>query len=254
MFKIKGSSLLVILILFLSASMTPVCPVAAQQAGPPEQDSGSSFQYHGYEFVAGITARAQALLVFDGHSDKKLAVMTGEFVPSPQIFVNTPFHPFSFEEVPGETVGRTGYYWKFSYNRFFLKHQEDLDTGGIGNSSPVYNYGTSVKGAFLAVAPVIAYERLKPDGSVPFRVEFGLGLGYLDLGGDIVLGDWEGDPQAPKTDIDYSGVSYFLFAMGRHQWGSLMFGYQMGISATSSKPYSYSQSFISLDFGYKIIL
>jgi len=228
-------------------------PLAFGQEEPSSEPMpATSTQYHGYEAVIGITSRAQALLVFEGSGDKKLAVMTGKFVPTPQLFLNTPFHPFMEEELKGRKVSRTGYYWKISYNKFSLDRQEDPDTGGIGPASPVYDYGTKVKGDFFAVAPVFANETIRPDGTVPFRIEFGLGLGYLDLAGDIVLGDWQGDSLAPRTDIDYSGLSFFLFTMGRHQWGSFMFGYQMGISATDSRPYSFSQSYVSVDFGYRM--
>jgi hypothetical protein len=211
-------------------------------------------QYHGYEAVVGVASRTQALLVFEGTGDKKLAVMTGNFVPYPQIFINTPFRPFKVKDADVEKNTRSGYYWKYSYNRFSLDRQEDPDTGGIGSTSPVYNYGTKVEGNFFAVAPVIATDMLRPDGTVKLRLETGLGLGYLDLEGDIVLGDWQGDPLAPTTHINYSGPSFFLFTMGRYNWRSFMFGFQMGISATSSKPYSYSQSYISLDIGYRLML
>ena len=241
--------------LFLALVMIRAHPALGQPVPPAGDEPGNATWYHGYEAVIGVASRAQALLVFDGRSDKKLAVMTGNFVPSPQIFLNTPFRPFKTEEVDGDKTTRTGYYWKYSYNRFSLDRQEDPDTGGIGPSSPVYDYGTKVKGDFFAVTPVIATEMVRPDGTVKFRLEFGLGLGYLGLKGDIVLGDWQGDPLAPGTKIDYSGPSYFLFTMGRHHWGSFMLGYQMGISATSStKPYSYSQSYISLDAGYRFEL
>ncbi len=234
--------------------MIHAAPSSGQAVQPAEEGSENSIQYHGYEAVVGVTSRAQALLVFEGTGDKKLAVMTGDFVPSPQIFLTTPFRPFTKEKAIGGKTSRTGYYWKYSYNRFVLDRQEDPDTGGIGPSSPVYNYGTKVEGDFFAVAPVIATEMLRPDGTVKFRLELGLGLGYLDLSGDIVLGDQQGDPMAPSTRIDYSGPSFFLFTMGRHHWGSFMLGYQMGISATTSKPYSYSQSYISLDIGYRVVL
>jgi len=227
---------------------------AGQSVQPAEKESGNSIQYHGYEAVVGVTSRAQALLVFEGTGDKKLAVMIGNFVPSPQIFITTPFRPFKVEEVSGERNTRSGYYWKYSYNKFSLDRQEDPVMGGIGSGSPVYNYGTKVEGDFFTVAPVIATEMLRPDGTVKFRAEGGLGLGYLDLAGDIVLGDWLGDPLAPRTQIDYSGLSFFFFAMGRHHWGSFMLGYQMGISVTSSRPYSYSQSYVSLDIGYRLVL
>ena len=254
MSKISGSLLALALSLMLSIAIIPVRPASGQPVQPAEEESGNSIQYHGYEVVIGVTSRAQALLVFEGGGDKKLAVMTGDFIPSPQIFINTPFRPFKIEDVGGEKTTRTGYYWRYSYNKFSLDRQEDPDTGGIGPSSPVYNYGTKVEGDFFAVAPVIATEMLRPDGTVKFRAEVGLGLGYLDLGGDIVLGDWQGDPLALRTQIDYSGLSFFLFTMGRHHWGSFMFGYQLGISATSSKPYSYSQSYVSLDIGYRVVL
>ncbi len=250
---LEKSRLLVIftLSLFLLSSTIHVRPASGQPNEPAGTESGNSIELDGYEAVVGVTLRTQALLVFDG--GKKTAVMTGNFVPTPQIFLNTPFRPFKSEEMGRDKNTRSGYYLKYSYNRFSLDRQEDPDTGGIGPSSPVYNYGTEVKGYFLAVAPVVASEILREDGTLKFRIEFGLGLGYLDLEGDIVLGDWQGDPLAPRTQIDYSGLSYFLFAMGRHQWGSFMFGYQMGISATDSKPYSYSQSYVSLDFGYRIV-
>jgi hypothetical protein len=221
-----------------------------QSAG---EDANASLQYSGYEVVLGVTSRAQALIVFDGRGDDKIAIMTGNFVPSPQIFLASPFRPFREKDARGRKIGRTGYYWKISYNSFSLDRQEDPDTGGIGAASPVYNYGTNVEGHFLAVAPVVAYEVLKPDGMVTLRLECGLGLGYLDLEGDIVLGDWQGDPLAPKTEIDYRGPSFFVYVMGRHYWNSFMFGYQMGINATSSTPYSFSQSYVSLDIGYRIM-
>lgn len=251
--KVSGSFPFYIL-LFLVVSTIPVCPVSAQPVDPADQGPGNSFKYHGYEAVVGVTMRAQALIVYKGDSNDNRAVMTGEFVPSPQIFINTPFRPFSVEEFMGEKVGRTGYYWKVSYNRFSLDRQEDPDTGGIGPASPVYDYGTRVKGDFIAIAPVIAHEMLRSDGSVPFRIELGMGLGYLDLAGDIVIGDWKGDPLAPKTGIDHSGVSIFIFTMGRHQWGSFMFGYQMGISISGGEEYTYNQSYVSLDLGYKVRL
>lgn len=240
--------------LFISIIMVCVSCVEALAGEASSPNPEGSPPYHGYETIVGVTSRAQTLLVFDGKGDRRLAVMTGDFIPSPQIFVNTPFHPFSIEEGRGGKVGRAGYYWKVSYNRFSLDRQEDPDTGGIGSTSPTYNYGTRVKGDFLAVAPVLVYERLRADGSVPFRVELGMGLGYLDLSGDIVLGDWKGDQEAPRTEVDYSDPSGFIFVMGRHQWGAFMFGYQMGISATISRPYSYSQSYVSLDFGYRVEL
>jgi len=252
--KISGSLPVFALSLFLSAAIIPVRPASGQSVQPDEQESGNSIQYHGYEAVVGITSRAQTLLVFEGTGDKKLAVMTGNFVPYPQIFISTPFRPFKVEDVNDKRTTRSGYYWKYSYNRFSLDRQEDPYTGGIGSSSPVYNYDTKVEGDFFAVAPVIATEMLRPDGTVKLRFEGGLGIGYLDLEGDIVLGDWQGDPLAPRTQIDYSGPSFFIFTMGRYNWGSFMFGCQMGISATISRPYSYSQSFISLDIGYRLVL
>jgi hypothetical protein len=252
--KISGSLPAFALSLFLSAAIFHARPASGQPVQPAEKESGNWIQYNGYEAVVGVTSRAQALLVFEGTGDKRLAVMTGNFVPSPQIFITTPFRPFKVEEVNRGKTTRSGYYWKYSYNKFSLDRQEDPVMGGIGPGSPVYNYGTKVEGDFFAVAPVIATEMLRPDGAVKFRGEGGLGLGYLNLKGDIVLGDWLGDPLAPRTQINYSGLSFFLFAMGRHHWGSFMFGYQMGISATSSRPYSYSQSYVSLDVGYRVVL
>ena len=225
MSRLSGPFLALILTFSLSSGMIHAAPSSGQAVQPAEKGSENSIQYHGYEAVVGVTSRAQALLVFEGTGDKKLAVMTGDFVPSPQIFLTTPFRPFTKEKAIGGKTSRTGYY-----------------------------YGTKVEGDFFAVAPVIATEMLRPDGTVKFRLELGLGLGYLDLSGDIVLGDQQGDPMAPSTRIDYSGPSFFLFTMGRHHWGLFMLGYQMGISATTSKPYSYSQSYISLDIGYRVVL
>ena len=248
------SSLLVFAVsLGLAVAMVHARPARGQPVNPVEQGSHNSIRYRGYEAVVGVTSRTQALLVFEGTGDKKLAVMTGRFVPYPQIFITTPFRPFKTQDADSKKTTRSGYYWKYSYNRFSLDRQEDPDTGGIGSSSPVYDYGTKVKGDFYAVAPVIVTEMLRPDETVKLRLEAGLGVGYLDLEGDIVLGDWRGDSMAPITDIDYSGPSVFIFTMGRYHWGAFLFGCQMGISATSSKPYSYSQSYISLDIGYRLV-
>jgi hypothetical protein len=218
-----------------------------------ETVSETTENYHGFEATLGVTSRAQALIVFEGRGDERLAVMTGNFVPSPQIYLTTPFHPLGKEVAKGEKTTHYGYYWKYSYNSFSLDRQEDPDTGGIGPASPVYNYGTSVKGDFLAIAPVFAVEMLRPDGSVPFRIELGLGAGYLSLEGDVVLGDQQGQPDSVKTDIKYNGPAFFLFAMGRYYWKAFMLGYQMGITVTSSDPFSFSQSYVSLDVGYRML-
>jgi len=178
--------------------------------------------------------------------------MTGNFVPSPQLYLTTPFHPFG-QDVPGGQKGsRFGYFWTYSFNSFSLHRQEDPDTGGIGSASPVYDYGTRVRGDFVAIAPVIATQTVGPDGAVLFRLELGLGIGYLSLSGDAVLGDQAGVPDPVRSEVDYRGPALFLFTMGRHYWGSFMFGYQLGIVTTSSTPYSFSQSYLSLDAGYRI--
>lgn len=196
----KSSSILAFpLSLMLSTAIINVLPASGQPVQPVEKETENSIQYHGYEVVVGVTSRAQALLVFEGSGDKKLAVMPGDFNPSPQLFITTPFRPFKIEEIGGKKTTRTGYYWKYSYNKFSLDRQEDPDTGGIGPASPVYNYGTKVEGDFFAVAPVVATEMLRAYDTVKFRAEVGLGLGYLDLEGDIVLRDWRGDPLAPRT-------------------------------------------------------
>ncbi|MGD8352589.1 MAG: hypothetical protein PVJ01_00365 [Pseudomonadota bacterium] len=254
MVRMSGSLLVFALFLLFSDAMIHVRPAMGEPVQAAEKASGSSIKYHGYEAVIGVTSRAQTLLVFEGTGSNKLAVMTGKFVPYPQLFITTPFHSFKDEDSGSKKNTRSGYYWKYSYNRFSLDGQEDPDTGGIGSSSHVYNYGTKVEGNFFAVAPVIATEMLRPDETVKLRLELGLGLGYLDLDGDVVLGDWQGDPLAPVTQVDYSGLSFFVFTMGRYNWGRFMFGSQLGISATSSKPYSFSQSYVSLDIGYRMVL
>ena len=85
------------LLLFLSAAIIHVRPASGESVPIEEKESGNSIQYHGYEAVIGVTSRAQALLVFEGTGSEKLAVMTGNFVPYPQLFITTPFHPFKFE-------------------------------------------------------------------------------------------------------------------------------------------------------------
>ncbi len=231
----------------------PSAPARAEAVPSAGLPAASPARPKGYEVTVGVTSRVQSLIVFDGRGDQRLAFMTGPFTPSPQIFLTTPFHPLGQEGEPGKENGRWGYYWKYSYNRFSLDRQEDPDTGGIGSTSPSYDYGTRVQGDFLAVAPVLAYEKRSRDEAPAFRMEFGLGGGYLSLDGDAVLGDFQGQPDAPRTAIDYDGPALFLFTMGRHYWGAFMFGYQLGIMTTSSTPYSFSQSYLSLDIGYRLL-
>ncbi|UCG38702.1 MAG: hypothetical protein JSV00_00230, partial [bacterium] len=202
------------------------------------------------EAAVGVTSRAQALIVFEGRTDKRLAVMTGDFVPSPTLFLRTPFRLLG-ENAGAAGTTQTGYYWKISYNRFSLDRQEDPETGGIGPASPTYNYGTEVTGQFLAAAPVFAVQSLRPDGSVPWRGEVGIGAGYLSLDGDVALEDPAGGPAMIIQDLDYSGPAVFVFVAGQHNWKALLLGFQMGIMATSSRPYSFSQSFVSLDVGFR---
>jgi len=241
------------LLMILSANLLPAKYAIGQPANPKDEGSKISMQHQGYEAVLGMTSRAQALMVFEGRGDKKLAVMTGNFEPSLQLYVTTPFHILGEEVADGVKVSHHGYYWKYSYNRFSLDRQEDPDTGGIGWGSSVYDYGTIVEGEFFALAPVYALEVLRPDGTVPFRIELGLGAGHFFISGDIVLGDQRGQPGAVKTDIEYSGPAFFMFIMGQHYWKSWLFGYQMGTMSTSSTPYSFSQGFVALDFGYHVL-
>jgi hypothetical protein len=251
--KTAHAPLALVIFLILSTGTPSVPSAYGQPVQPAQNDTDASIQYRGYEAVFGVTSRQQTLFVSKGSgSDDTIAIMIGNFASFPQIFLNTPIHLISEEVVKGEKVSHTGYYWKYSYNSFSLDRQDDPDAGGLGGS-PDYNYGTRIEGDFFAVTPVFATEMLRPDGTVPFRIEVGLGAGYLNFAGDIVLGDQGGDPSAVKTDIDFSGPALFLFIMGRHQWGSFMFGYQMGTSFAHSPAYGFQHGYLSIDIGYSIL-
>ena len=256
MSNISRTQLTASLLIIFSVGLIQARYAIGQPTISTDNNSETSIQYQGYEAVLGVTFRAQALRVSEGRSDKRLGLMIGNFEPSPYLHVTTPIHVLGEEIVNGVKVSHHGYYGKFMYNRFSLDRQDDAVNGGIGSGSG-HDYGTHVEGEFLAATSIAAIEMLRPDGTVPFRMELGLGVGYLSLSGDIFLGDILPSDDIPnhlwavRTDIDYSGPAFFIFCGGQHHWKSWLFGYELGAMVTSSTPYSFNNGYFTLDFGYR---
>lgn len=239
----SGSWILVVLLL-----MVGVFPALAQDAMPgdwglllaelstdkvpdPEREKPP---VPGYQGGVGISFHQVQLDVMEGSDNLVVASIRGNFTLTPYFNLMSPVRRFGKSQF--------GYYWKYAFSMFYLDEQESF----FAWESQWQDMGTSVKGMFLYVMPVLVWQ---PTPNM--RWGLGFGLGYLSMKGEVIIFR-DLDPDQPFTqDINLSELTTGYYLSWEAVKGALVFGVGVGGLTGKTKPYKYDLADLSLDVGIR---
>lgn len=158
-----------------------------------------TFSLLGYKGGVGVSFKQVTLDLMEGSDHLVVATIGNELSPIPVFNLQSPVKFFG--------RSRVGYYIVYECGGFNLDLQESF----FAWEPQWQDMGTSVRGFFISATPVLALET--PERSnTRIRLNFGIGLGYLSLSGDVIIyRDFEPDqPFRQKVDINEPALNCYL--------------------------------------------
>ncbi|UCG39109.1 MAG: hypothetical protein JSV00_02430 [bacterium] len=216
---------------WLLASVLLSLSLAAAPAAAAPDDEGAEVPLgNGYRGSFGISFRGAGLDVTD---DQWILVsMYGDMVPTPTFSLESPVRFF------GES--RFGWYMQYSLTLFKLDRQDTPFTFDMED------LGTSVKGLYLAAAPVLVWE---PEPT--YQTGMGLALGLVSLEGDVIVYP-DFDLLVPERhEVDVTGLATGFYIYSIYRVGKVILGVHVGMLTIGDSPYDYDVFEYSLDIGYR---
>jgi hypothetical protein len=198
----------------------------------------------GYQGGFGVSFRQIQLDIMEGSENLIVASIRGNFTPSPFFNLLSPVRYFG----GGKQYARSrfGYYWKYSFSTFSMDEQESF----FGWESQWQDMGTSVRGQFFYVMPVLIWEP-KQEYNKTMRWGLGFGLGYLSMNGDVIIYQ-DFDFNQPFThDISINELTTGWYISWEYGMGGMVFGVSVGSLTGSTNPYKYDLMDVSLDVGLR---
>lgn len=191
-----------ILILILLPGISP-CPALAQGSHLPGDheplippDILSPNWYAGYNLTVGLAVKTVYFTVSERGSNIELGTLTNQAQITPSLLFATPFYYFTDPQ-----RSAFGWYLESGYSSFKADRQV------VGADLKEVDMGTSVEGEYLYITPVVFYNWGDPyvtaEHGVAFKFGIGVGLGYLQARGNIVL--TESTNQVEPVNVDKYG-------------------------------------------------
>ncbi len=187
-----------------------------------------------YRLTPGITLRSTDFDVYNKGSSDTNGTLSEDFSYWPFIMLSSPYKYY------GES--NWGGLMEYSFSFFELNQQLVNDE--------LVDLGTSVKGYYAFVTPTLFYSFTgqKPHGKYDQTAiaGLGIGLGYLNAGGDIVFTE----STQQRVDLDVSGMALAVSLFVDYRFGSFVTRISGGLTSHTEDVYDYDAFGFSFSFGY----
>jgi hypothetical protein len=161
-------------------------PEPGQPPGSHDRKNGGMngiLSLAGYRGSIGVSFKQVTLDIMEGSDHLVVATIGNEFSPSLIFNLESPVKFFG--------KSRLGYFLKYEYGVFNL----DVQESSFSWEPQWQDMGTSVDGYFISATPVLTME-VSDRSDIKTRINFGIGLGYLSLEGDVII-YLDDDPYQP---------------------------------------------------------
>lgn len=188
-----------------------------------------------WNYSIGLAAKQLSLEVSEKDRSHTAGILTEDFLIVPELGVESIVNYFSDTS--------WGYKYAFNFSFFEMKTQEVEVETAEGKELKDVNLGTSAKGYYLYAMPVGVYDFLKntPDSSL--LVGIGVGLGYLNARGDIIL--TEATPQT-RHSFAFSELSFSVGLLLEFKANSWSFNINAYAPAVSDAGYDYQLNEVNI--------
>lgn len=209
----------------------PVCAEAARPPSPPQEPDYVLYPepreinwYNGFRMFVGTSTKQVTFTVQDKKTLRKQGALTEEMQTSPSIHFETPYYYFN-----NDPASKTGWYIELGYSSFAVSKQEIGDE----NSDVLVDMGTSVTGRYLYLTPVAFYNfgdlNIKQGCGLSlsttdacgqsFKFGIGIGIGYLQAKGDIILTE---TPGQERVSIDTNEIGSTIVVLMEYRLNNWM--------------------------------
>ena len=174
-----------------------------------------------WNYSVGISLKQLSLDVFERGKTDPEGTLTEDYTISPELGLNS--------NIIYSSDNNWGYKYVVNFGRFKMTTQE-VDLNDI-------NLGTSADGYFLYAMPVGVYNFHKGKDNSSILIGFGVGIGYLNASGDIIL--TESSPQI-KHQFSFSELTYSYGLFFEHEINSWSYGISIYGPEITKDSYEYN--------------
>jgi hypothetical protein len=154
----------------------------------------------GAELILGIALRDSDISVQDADSGRELARVSDKQRVVPQFVLKTRDRHF----------GESSFGWFVDFGEGYVRgdRQRDVDLG------------TTLSAVYWQLTPTVFYDfnRGAPVDASHFRAGFGLGLGYMDISGDVILTNEPGQPRRTYKEEKYTYSLGIFLEYSKSDW------------------------------------
>lgn len=158
----------------------------------------------GAELILGIALRDSDISVQDADSGRELARVSDKQRVVPQFVVKTRDRHF----------GDSSFGWFVDFGEGYVRGDRQRVNGQD------VDLGTTLSAVYWQLTPTIFYDlnRGAPVEASHFRAGFGLGLGYMDVSGDVILTNEPGQPRRTYSEEKYTYSLGIFFEYSKNDW------------------------------------
>jgi hypothetical protein len=182
-----------------------------------------------WSYSIGLNVKQLSLDVYEKGKTDPEGILTEDFTFTPEFGLES--------KITYLSESSWGYKYAFNFGWFEMTTQE-VDLEDI-------DLNTSTKGYYLYAMPVAVYDFHKGKENSSLLLGFGVGLGYLNASGDIIL--TESSPQT-KLDFDFSELTYSYGLFFEYEINSWSYSVNLYGPEVSDGDYEYSL----FDFGLTV--
>lgn len=187
-----------------------------------------------YRITAGISVYSTDFDVYNKGSLNPSGTLSEEFSYSPSIIIGSPYHYFSDSNWASSI--------EYSFSGFSLNQQLVNDQ--------LIDLDTSVKGYYVFVTPTIIYSftdmQLSSKNNYSLLGGLGVGLGYLNASGDIILTE----TTQQQLDFDISGAAIAITLFIDYRIANYVTRISGGLTSYSEGDLEYDSFAFAMDFGF----
>lgn len=233
-------SLVVLLLLALASTQATSATETAGYEKPATIEPSVTHWFSGYSVVVGVAYKKPNFRVKDKETRILEGRMTGTYQTEPVLYIDTPYHYFSDNP---ESDG-FGWYVEYGFTTFTTHLQV------VGTAESRIDLGTSISGETYNLTPIMFYNwgdpYIKNNQGQFFKAGLGIGLGYLQAKGDIILTETTNE----RLNIKFNELTMTLAILFEYRLNNFSIRlYAVGPS-TDIKQYDYSMNEESYEFRY----
>ena len=187
-----------------------------------------------YRITAGISVYSTDFDIYNKGSLNPSGTLSEDSSYSPVVIIASPYHYFSDSNWASSI--------EYSFSGFRLNQQR------VNNQ--LVDLGTSVKGYYAFITPTIIYSfsdmQLSSKNNYSLLGGLGIGLGYLDASGDIILTE----TTQQSLDFDINGTALAITLFVDYRIANYVTRISAGLTSYSEGDLEYDSFGFAMDFGF----